>query len=140
MKKEMNKKVLIISAVVVIMVAIAGILYITNKPQANAPTTGSVNSKPEVSTLITASVRKASFGSVINVTLSVAGKKEYKDAVKYQVYYDKKPITSKEVIGKPTTAFPVRKENDKVEIKFTKADGKEVASVELKLQKGAPVK
>jgi len=87
-----------------------------------------------VSTLITATLSKASFGSAVNVILSDAGKKEYKNAVKYQVYYDKKPITGKITIGQPTTAFPVRKENDKVEIKLLKADDKELYSVDLELQ------
>ena len=54
---------------------------------------------------------------------------------KYQVYYEGKPITQKEVLGKPTTAYPARKENDKVAVKLSKADGKEAYSVDLNLQK-----
>lgn len=128
MKKNINKKTISIVAIIVIIIAIAGIFYMKNKP-----------SKPEDSVPITiaatATVRKASFGSVVNVTLSEAGKKQYSGAVKYQLYYEGKPITSKEVIGKPTTAFPARKENEKVTIKLLKTDGKEAYSVDLNLQK-----
>lgn len=125
MRKNINKKTISIVAIIIIILAVAGIFYIKNKP-----------SKPEVSVPITltATVRKASFGSVVNVTLSEAGNKQYNGAVKYQVFYEGKPITSKEVIGKPTTAFPARKENEKVTIKLLKTDGKEVYSVDLKLQ------
>jgi hypothetical protein len=124
MKKSFNKKILIIGTIIVIMVAIAGVFYMQNKPnksQAIAP--------------ITVTVRKASFASVVNVTLSEEGKKQYKDAVKYQLYYEGKPITQKEQIGKATTAYPARKENDKVAVKLLKIDGKEAFSVDLNLQK-----
>jgi hypothetical protein len=126
MKKNINKKVLSIAVIIVSILVIAGILYMKNKPN-----------KPEASTpiTITATVRKAAFSSVVNITLSEAGKKQYTGAVKYQVYYEGKPITQKEVLGKGTTAFPARKENDKVTIKLLKADDKEAYSVDLKLQK-----
>ena len=124
MKKNINKKVLGIVATVVIIAAIIGMLYIKNQPN-----------KLQTNTAITATVRKASFGSVINVTLSDEGKKQYKGAVKYRVYYEGKPITQKIEIGKPTTAYPARKENDKVTIKLLKADNKEAYSVNLNLQK-----
>ncbi|MBZ9636577.1 hypothetical protein [Clostridium sp. FP1] len=137
MKKNVNKKVVIISVIVLIMVAVVGMVYINKNHKASSV---DAKAKTDVSALITATVGKASFGSVVNVNLSDAGKKQYKDATKYQVYYDKKPITQKEVIGKTTTAFPARKEKDKVEIKLIKADGKEVGSVELNLQKGTDVK
>ena len=128
MNKSNNKKVLSIVAVVVIILAIAGILYMKNKP-----------STPEVKTpdavTVTATVRKASFGSVVNVILSEAGKTKYTGATNYQVYYEGKPITQKEVLGTATTAFPARVENDKVTIKLLKVDGKEAYSVDLNLQK-----
>lgn len=129
MNRNTNKKMLSIVAIIVIIAVIAGIFYIKNKPN-----------KPQPSAPITATVREASFSSVVNVTLSDAGKNQYKDAVKYQVYYEGKPITQKEVIGKPTTAYPARKENDKVVIKLLKADEKELYSVDLNLQKGEKVK
>ncbi|GCD12070.1 hypothetical protein [Clostridium tagluense] len=137
MKKNVNKKVVIISVIVLIMVAVVGMVYINKNHQASS---NDAKAKTDVSGLITATVGKASFGSIVNVNLSDAGKKQYKGATKYQVYYDKKPITQKQVIGKATTAFPVRKEKDKVEIKLIKADDKEVGSVELNLQKGTDVK
>ncbi len=124
MKKNINKKVLSIVAVIVIIVAISGMLYIKNKPN-----------KPQANAPITATVRKAAFSSVVNVTLSDTGKKQYKGAVKYQVYYEGKPITQMETVGKATTAYPSRKENDKVTIKLLKADNKETYSVDLNLQK-----
>lgn len=124
MKKSINKKVIIISAIIIIMVAIIGMLYVKNKPN-----------KSQVDAPITVTVRKASFSSVVNVTLSDTGKKQYKDAKKYQVYYEGKAITQKEELGKPTTAFPARKANDKVVIKLFKTDDKEAYSVELNLQK-----
>lgn len=123
-----NKKVLSISVIIVIIIAIAGVFYMknkTSKPEAVAPSTITA----------TATVRVAPFGSAVNVTLSETGKKKYTGAVKYQVYYEGKPITSKEAIGTATTAFPARKEKDKVTIKLLKADGKEAYSVDLKLQK-----
>ena len=129
MKKSINKKALSIVAFIIIIVAIAGVFYIKNKPN-----------KPQAGAPITATVRKAAFGSVVNVTISDAGKKQYKGAVKYQVYYEGKAITQKEEIGKPTTAYPARKENDKVVIKLIKSDDKEAFSVDLNLQKGDKVK
>ncbi|MGH4123106.1 MAG: hypothetical protein ACREV6_09280 [Clostridium sp.] len=140
MKKNINKKAISIAVIIVTIVVIAGVFYIKNKSQTKTPITATEKNKAEVSSLITATVREASFSSVVNVTLTDAGKKQYKGAVKYQVYYEKKPVTGKEVLGKGTTAFPARKKDDKVVIKFIKADGKEAYSVELKLQKGAPVK
>ena len=130
MKKNINKKVVIMS-VIVMIIAIIAMVYIINKPN-----------KIEESTAagITATVRKASFGSVVNVTLSDAGKKHYKDAVKYQIYFEGKPVTQKSGIGTATTAFPERKVNDKVSIKLLKSNDKVAYSVDLMLQKGAPVK
>lgn len=124
MKKSFYKKILSLGTIMVIMVALVGMSYTTNK-----------SSKNQVSASITATVRKAAFASVVNVTLSDAGKKQYKGAVKYQVYYGGKPITQKTAIGKPTTAYPAKKENDKVVIKLLKADNKEAYSVDLNLQK-----
>ena len=129
MKKNINKKAIGISLIVLIVIAIAGAFYINNKPnkaQAGAP--------------ITATVRKASFSSVVNVTLSVEGKKQYKDSVKYQVFYEGKAISPVTLIGKPTTAFPAKKENDKVAVKLLKADGKVGYTVDLSLQKAEEVK
>ncbi|MBZ9688892.1 hypothetical protein G9F72_021470 [Clostridium estertheticum] len=140
MKKNINKKVLSIAVIIVAIGVIAGVFYIKNKSQTIAPVTTTEGNKVEVASLITATVREAAFSSVVNVTLTDAGKKEYKGAVKYQVFYDQKPATQREVLGKGTTAFPTRKVNDKVVIKLIKADGKEAYSVDLKLQKGAPVK
>jgi hypothetical protein len=123
-----NKKIISISVIVVIMIAIAGVFYMknkTSKQEAVAPNTITA----------TATVREATFGSAVNVTLSETGKKKYIGAVKYQVYYEGKLITSKEAIGIATTAFPARKQNDKITIKLFKADNKEAYSVDLKLQK-----
>ena len=127
--EKINKKTIIIVGVIVIILAISGIFYVksrSSKVDANAP--------------ITATVRKASFSSVVNVTLSDAGKKQYKGATKYQMYYNGKPISQKIVIGKPTTAFPARKENDKVVVKLLKSNDKVAYSVDLELKKGAAVK
>jgi hypothetical protein len=130
MKKNINKKVVIISAIVMV-VAIIGIIYIVNKPSKLEAST---------STAITATVGKATFGSAVNVILSDAGKKQYKDVVKYEVYFEGKPITAKSAIGTATTAFPVRKVNDKVSVKLLKSNDKIAYSVDLKLTKGAEVK
>ena len=126
MKKNINKKVISISVIVVIIIAITGLFYMKSK-----------STKPEVNeaVTITATIREAAFSSVVNVTLSEAGKKEYVGAVKYQVYFEDKPITQMEVLGKATTAFPARKANDKVSIKLIKADNKVAYSVDLNLQK-----
>lgn len=140
MKKNINKKVLSLVVIIATIAVIAGVFYIKNKPQTVAQVTTAENKKVEVASLITATVREAAFGSVVNVTLTDAGKKEYKGAVKYQIFYDQKPATQKEVLGKGTTAFPIRKVNDKVVIKLIKADGKEAYSLDIILQKGAPVK
>jgi flagellar basal body-associated protein FliL len=129
MKKSNNKKTLSIAVVLVIILAIAGIFYMNNK--------SNKSSKTDASTEVTvnATVREAAFGSVVNVSLSDSGKKKYVGAVKYQVYYEGKPVTQKEVLGKPATAYPARKENDKVTIKLATADGKDAYSVDLNLQK-----
>ena len=124
MKKSINKKIISIATIIVIVLAITGVFYIKNKPN-----------KSQDNLTISATVRKAAFSSVVNVTLSDTGKQEYKGASKYQVYYDGKPITQEEEIGTATTAFPARKENDKVTIKLLAADNKEVYSVDLNLQK-----
>jgi hypothetical protein len=129
MKKNNNKKALSITFVLIVILAIAGIFYMNNKPNKS--------SKPGVNAEVTvnATVREAAFGSVVNVSLSDSGKKKYVGVVKYQVYYEGKPVTQKETLGKPTTAYPARKENDKVTIKLIKADGKDAYSVDLNLQK-----
>lgn len=127
--KNNNKKSLSIAVVLVIILAIAGIFYMNNKPakssklDASAPIT------------VTATVREAAFGSVVNVSLSDSGKKKYIGAVKYQLYYEGKPVTQNETLGKPTTAYPARKENDKVTVKLIKADNKDAYSLDLDLQK-----
>ncbi|MFT5874636.1 MAG: hypothetical protein ACI8WT_003606 [Clostridium sp.] len=126
MKKNINKKVVGIVAIIVIIVAIAGVFYIKNKSQANV-----ANAK--AATAI-ATVRKATFGSVVNVTLTEAGKKQYIGAIKYRVFYEGKAITQEIELGKPTTAFPIRKKDDKVVVKLSKADKKEAYSVDLELQ------
>jgi len=127
--EKINKKTIGIVGVIVIILAISGIFYAKNK-----------SSKVDASAPITATVRKASFSSVVNVTLSDAGKKQYKGATKYQIYYNGKPIAQKIEIGKPTTAFPARKENDKVVVKLLKSNDKVAFSIDLKLKKGAAVK
>lgn len=129
MENKINKKTISIVAVIVIILAISGVFYVkskSNKVVAAAP--------------ITATVRKASFSSVVNVTLTDAGKKQYKGATKYQVYYNGKPIAQKIEIGKATTAFPARKEKDKVVVKLLKSDGSVAYSVNLDLKKGEEVK
>lgn len=127
--EKINKKTISIVGVIVIILAISGIFYAKNnssKVDANAP--------------ITATVRKATFSSVVNVTLSNAGKAQYKGATKYQMYYNEKAISPKMSIGKPTTAFPARKENDKVVVKLLKSNDKIAYSVDLKLKKGEALK
>ncbi|MBU3199453.1 hypothetical protein LL037_24045 [Clostridium estertheticum] len=128
MESKINKKTIGIVAVIVIILAISGIFYMKSK-----------SSKVDPSAPITATVRKASFGCVVNVTLSDAGKKQYKDVTKYQIYYNGKAINQITVIGKATTAFPIRKENDKVVVKLLKSD-KVAYSVDLELKKGEAVK
>ncbi|MBU3155383.1 hypothetical protein [Clostridium estertheticum] len=128
MENKINKKTIGIVAVIVIILAISGIFYAKSK-----------SSEVDPSAPITATVRKASFGCVVNVTLSDAGKKQYKDVTKYQIYYNGKVINPIAVIGKATTAFPIRKENDKVVVKLLKSD-KVAYSVDLKLKKGEAVK
>ena len=132
MKKSMNKKVISIVSILIIIVVIAGMAYIKNKP--------SRLDKTQVNAPITATVSKAAFASVVKVTLTDEGKKQYKGAVKYQIYYEGKPVTQIMEIGKPTTAYPARKESEKVEIKILKADGKELYSVGTILQKGEKIK
>lgn len=129
MKKYFNKKIISIAIVLIVVAMISGIFYMKNK-----------TSEPKGNKPITATLRKAAFSSVVNVTLSDAGKNQYKGASKYQIYYEGKAITQKEQIGKPTTAYPARNENDKVVVKLLKADDSEAYSVDLNLQKEAKVK
>ena len=129
MENKINKKTISIVAIIVIIVPISGIFYVKNR-----------SSKIAASAPVVATVRKASFSSVVNVTLSDAGKKQYKGVTKYQVYYTGKPITAKIEIGKGATAFPARKVNDKVVVKLLKSDSSVAYSVNLELQKGEPVK
>jgi len=131
MKKNINKRAISIIVAIVVLVAIGSLFYIKNK---------SDKAEASAAAPVVATVRKASFGSVVNVTLSDAGKKQYKGAVKYRVYYNHNAITQQIEIGKPTTAFPVRKVNDKVEVSLIKADGKEAYKVELDLQKADSLK
>jgi len=127
--KKIDIKIVGIVAVVIIILAVSGIFYAKNKA-----------TKVALSAPVVATVRKASFSSVVNVTLSDAGKKQYPGTTKYQVYYNGKPIAQKIAIGKPTTAFPARKVNDKVEVKLIRADGKVAYSVNLGLQKADALK
>ncbi|MCB2355000.1 hypothetical protein [Clostridium estertheticum] len=131
MGNKINKKTIGIVAVIVIILAISGIFYAKNKSDKAAAVAASAP--------ITATVRKASFACVVNVTLSDAGKKQYKDVTKYQIYYNGKAINQIALIGKATTGFPIRKENDKVVVKLLKSD-KVAYSVDLELKKGEAVK
>lgn len=127
--EKINKKTISIIGVIVIILAISGIFYAKSR-----------SSKVDPSAPITATVREASFGSVVNVTLSEAGKKQYIGVTKYQIYYKGKPIARKIEIGKPTTAFPARKENEKIVVKLLKSNDKVAFSVDLKLKKGEALK
>jgi len=129
MKKNINKKTIGILAIIIIVIAIAGVFYINNKP-----------SKTQASAPITATVRKGAFSSVVNVALTDVGKKQYKNVVKYQVFYEGKAVSPKTELGKSATAYPARKENDKVAIKLLKSDDKVAYSVDLNLQKAEVVK
>lgn len=129
MKKDNNKKAIGISIILVIILAIAGVVYISNKPSKTT------KADPSVEVTVNATVREAAFGSVVNVSLSDAGKKKYIGVLKYQVYYEGKPVTQKEILGKPTTAYPIRKEKDKVTIKLINAEDKDAYSVDVNLQK-----
>ena len=129
MENKINKKTISIVAIIVIILAISGVFYVKNR-----------SNKIAASAPVVATVRKASFSSVVNVTLSDAGKKQYKSVTKYQVFYNGKPIAAKIEIGKGTTAFPARKENDKVVVKLLKSDSSVAYSVNLKLQKGEALK
>ncbi|MBX4268034.1 hypothetical protein [Clostridium estertheticum] len=128
MENKINKKTIGIVAVIVIILAISGIFYAKSK-----------SGEVDPSAPITATVRKASFASVVNVTLSDAGKKQYKGVTKYQIYYNGKAINPIGIIGKGTTAFPIRKVNDKVVVKLLKSD-KVAYSVDLELKKGEALK
>ncbi|MBX4261024.1 hypothetical protein KTC96_16675 [Clostridium estertheticum] len=128
MENKINKKTIGIVAVIVIILAISGIFYAKSK-----------SGEVDPSAPITATVRKASFASVVNVTLSDAGKKQYKGVTKYQIYYNGKAVNPIGIIGKGTTAFPIRKVNDKVVVKLLKSD-KVAYSVDLELKKGEAVK
>jgi hypothetical protein len=129
MKKNINKKGISVAVVLITILIIAGIFYINNK--------SNKVSKPDASVevTVTATVREAAFGSVVNVSLSDSGKKKYTGVLKYQVYYEGKPVTQKEILGKPTTTYPIRKEKDKVTVKLINAENKDVYSVDLNLQK-----
>ena len=135
MKKNINKKWIGITAIIVIVIAIVGGIYINNKPSK-----AQANATDIAANAVTATVRKGAFGSVVNVALTDAGKKQYKDCVKYQVIYEGKAISPKTELGKPATAYPARKEKDKVAVKLLKADGKVAYTVDLNLQKAEEVK
>lgn len=92
-------------------------------------------SKEETNSKITATVKKAKLGSVVNVKLSEEGKEAYAGAEKYQVYDEEKARSAKSYIGEPTTVFPEVKAKEVVTVKLLNKNDEEVASVEVKLTK-----
>ncbi len=78
-------------------------------------------------------VKAATFGSTVNVTMTAEGTKQFASATQYQILNGTSPISSIVALGTPTTVFPAKALGDKVNVKLVNASGVEVKTIEVLL-------
>ena len=78
-------------------------------------------------------VKAATFGSSVNVTMTAEGTKEFATATQYQVLSGTSAISAPTMLGTATTVFPTKVAGDKVNVKLMNAAGVEVKVIEVLL-------
>ena len=82
-------------------------------------------------------VKAATFGSTVNVTITADGVKNFATATQYQIFDGTKAISAMTNLGTATTVFPAKVAGDKVNVKLLDASAKEVKDIEVVL--GTPI-
>jgi hypothetical protein len=80
-------------------------------------------------------VEDATFGSLVNVTMTTEGTKMFSNATKYQLFEGTKAISDLNgtKLGTATTVFPAKAAGDKVSVKLLDEAGVEVETIEVAL-------
>ena len=84
-------------------------------------------------------VKAATFGATVNVTMTTEGTKQFASAAKYQIFDGAKAISAMTNLGTATTVFPAKVEGDKVSVKLFDASAKEVKAIEVALGQSGTV-
>lgn len=80
----------------------------------------------EIVKVIDTTVKAASFGAVVNVTLTNDGIKYFSTATKYQIYDGENELSAVTNLGTSTTVFPSKSIGDKVKVKLLDEGSKEI--------------
>ncbi|GCD09711.1 hypothetical protein [Clostridium tagluense] len=78
-------------------------------------------------------VKEATFGSLVNVTMTADGIKNFATATQYQIFNGTSAISSMSNLGTATTVFPAKVSGDKVSVKLFDASAKELKVIEAAL-------
>jgi hypothetical protein len=78
-------------------------------------------------------VKAATFGATVNVTMTAEGVKNFNTAAKYQILDGTKAISAITNLATATTVFPTKALGDKVNVKLFDATSKEITSIEVLL-------
>jgi hypothetical protein len=78
-------------------------------------------------------VKDALFGSLVNVTMTAEGIKQFATATKYQLFNGTSAISALTVLGIDTTVFPAKVAGDKVNVKLLDAAGTVISTTEVAL-------
>jgi hypothetical protein len=78
-------------------------------------------------------VKAATFGATVNVTMTTEGIKNFASASKYQILDGTKAISAITNLATATTVFPAKVLGDKVNIKLFDATANEITSIEVLL-------
>ena len=76
-------------------------------------------------------VKAATYGSTVNVTLTTEGVKNVPTAVQYQIFDGASEISAVTNLGADTTVFPSKASGNKVNVKLLDANAKEVKVIEV---------
>jgi hypothetical protein len=78
-------------------------------------------------------VKAATFGSTVNVTLTADGVKNFATATKYQILNGTSAISATTALGTATTVFPAKVAGDKVNVNLLNASDVVVKTIEVAL-------
>lgn len=147
MKKEQRKKMMNIIVIIVtigmVVSVLAGITRPSskNKSKDSGTTSNTANNASNTATVenneaVTAEIKEAQFGSIVKISLTDKGKKQYKDATIYALFDQRGQMSKFASLGTEATVFPAMKAGDKVDIKLYTKDNKEIAFFKAKFVKG----
>ncbi|MCB2289521.1 hypothetical protein LGK97_07045 [Clostridium sp. CS001] len=78
-------------------------------------------------------VKAATFGATVNVTMTAEGVKNFTTAAKYQILDGTKAVSAITNLATPTTVFPAKVEGDKVNVKLFDITDKEITTIAVAL-------